>query len=459
MNLFQLFIAAMTITQLAFSAPVTGQVGSQELSHQVSVGMTDSSGQGFLARNSITPDSGETCESCRASADHWQMVTGMTFGEKKTRQEIKLEQPVVHVILFWMNGCPHCHKVIENVLPPLREKYGSKLDILMIELKSSEDFNQLQSVGEAYGFEKNTIGVPFMIVGTHVLIGDRQIPDELPGLIETYLAQGGVPFPDKAVLARYLPTAAPGQTGCTPSQPCDETPAATTVPVAAAATVTSTGKNQQFVPEISVAGVKHPPAPISNGFNLAIAIMAGMVIAILYSVYVFIKGGGEKEDKTAYQWVNKATFVLLVIGFLVAGYLSYVEIFEVTAVCGPVGDCNTVQASPYAKLFGLLPIGVLGMLGYIGMFAALLMRKSGKESIVEYANMGLFGMAVFGTFFSLYLTYLEPFVIHAVCAWCLTSAVVMTLIMVINARFAGLVFDDDGHDETDEDSETGIAEN
>ncbi len=48
----------------------------------------------------------------------------------------------------------------------------------------------------------------------------------------------------------------------------------------------------------------------------------------------------------------------------VAFYLSYVEISNTKAVCGPVGNCNSVQESPYAHLFGLIPIGALGVVGY-----------------------------------------------------------------------------------------------
>ena len=46
----------------------------------------------------------------------------------------------------------------------------------------------------------------------------------------------------------------------------------------------------------------------------------------------------------------------------------------------------------------------------------------------------ILGMALFGVLFSLYLTYLEPFVIGAVCAWCLTSAVIITLLMLLSLR-------------------------
>jgi uncharacterized membrane protein len=44
----------------------------------------------------------------------------------------------------------------------------------------------------------------------------------------------------------------------------------------------------------------------------------------------------------------------------------------------------------------------------------------------------MFGMALFGTLFSIYLTYLELFVIHAVCIWCLASAVIITVLMLLN---------------------------
>ncbi|HUM72419.1 MAG TPA: vitamin K epoxide reductase family protein, partial [Chloroflexota bacterium] len=52
------------------------------------------------------------------------------------------------------------------------------------------------------------------------------------------------------------------------------------------------------------------------------------------------------------------------------------------------------------------------------------------------AILALVGMTAFGVLFSIYLTYLEPFVIGAVCAWCLTSAVVMTLLLVMSVETA-----------------------
>ena len=41
------------------------------------------------------------------------------------------EEPVVNVVMLWMDGCPHCHDVLDNVLPPLRQQYGDQLNILI----------------------------------------------------------------------------------------------------------------------------------------------------------------------------------------------------------------------------------------------------------------------------------------------------------------------------------------
>jgi uncharacterized membrane protein len=131
--------------------------------------------------------------------------------------------------------------------------------------------------------------------------------------------------------------------------------------------------------------------------------------------------------------------MFIIIGIGVAGYLSYVETQSVEAICGPVGDCNAVQQSRYAKLFDVLPVGVLGLLGYISLLAAWLARRF-MPALEKPASIVFFGMAFFAVIFSLYLTYLEPFVIKAVCIWCLTSAVIVTLLLLLGTPPAVLRF-------------------
>ena len=132
------------------------------------------------------------------------------------------------------------------------------------------------------------------------------------------------------------------------------------------------------------------------------------------------------------RWTEPAFPLLCLAGLGVAGYLTYVETQAVQAICGPVGDCNTVQSSPYARLFGVLPVGVLGFMGFLAILAAWLYPRLRRDRWARYAPLPVLGMTVFGVLFSIYLTYLELFVIKAVCIWCLTSAVIMTLLLLLS---------------------------
>ncbi len=125
--------------------------------------------------------------------------------------------------------------------------------------------------------------------------------------------------------------------------------------------------------------------------------------------------------------------VVSAAGLAVAVYLAVVEVGQEQAVCGLVGDCNLVQQSRYATLFGVLPVGVLGVVGFAAMLAVWAAARFGGERLADPANLLLLGMALFGTGFSIYLTFLEPFVIGATCAWCLTSALIMLLLLWLAA--------------------------
>jgi uncharacterized membrane protein len=163
--------------------------------------------------------------------------------------------------------------------------------------------------------------------------------------------------------------------------------------------------------------------------------MALMIVVLIYSLVAFAIG----QTFSLPNWADWLIPALIVIGIGVAGYLSYVETQSVAAVCGPVGDCNTVQQSRYARLFDILPVGVLGLLGYFALLAAWLARKY-LSRFEKISTIGYFGMALFAVIFSLYLTYLEPFVIRAVCVWCLTSAVIVTLLLLLGTPPAVLQF-------------------
>jgi uncharacterized membrane protein len=117
--------------------------------------------------------------------------------------------------------------------------------------------------------------------------------------------------------------------------------------------------------------------------------------------------------------------VLCVIGIGVAGYLTYTHYEGIKVLCLSSGGCETVQASIYSKVAGL-PVAVLGLAGYVAILLTLAIRN-------DLGRIAAFGMALTGFLFSLYLTYREIFTIKAICQWCVSSAVLMTLLTILTA--------------------------
>ena len=127
---------------------------------------------------------------------------------------------------------------------------------------------------------------------------------------------------------------------------------------------------------------------------------------------------------------RQAIAVLSLVGFFVALYLWLYKIGAIGALQCGTGGCETVQTSRYADLFGV-PVAFYGVAGYAVLLglsvAGLQPRLLGARSV----TVALAVLATGGFLFSLYLTYLELFVIHAICRWCVVSAVIMTGVWVV----------------------------
>jgi len=121
---------------------------------------------------------------------------------------------------------------------------------------------------------------------------------------------------------------------------------------------------------------------------------------------------------------------LAVVGAAISTYLLTVHWGWTQAVCLGVGGCEAVNASRYAEFFGV-PIALIGLGGYvvIGALAAYL----AFVRAARIAQFALFGAAVGGVAFSIYLTYIELFVLYQICPWCVFSAIVITAIAVLSA--------------------------
>jgi uncharacterized membrane protein len=120
-----------------------------------------------------------------------------------------------------------------------------------------------------------------------------------------------------------------------------------------------------------------------------------------------------------------ATFAATV-GVGVAVYIAIAHSDGGSPVClGGGRGCETIAKSSYSHLLGV-DIAILGAIGYLLLLGAALLRGDG-------ARMGGFAIALVGFGYSVFLTYLELFVIDAVCQWCVLSAVLMTVLFAVNA--------------------------
>lgn len=118
--------------------------------------------------------------------------------------------------------------------------------------------------------------------------------------------------------------------------------------------------------------------------------------------------------------------VLTVIGLGVASYLTYVHYSGATPLCSIKGNpCSQVQKSRYSELVGV-PVALIGLIGYVLILGSLLAPDG------ERARFATTALTVGGCGFSLYLTYRELFTLHKICEWCVSSAVVVTVLTCLS---------------------------
>ncbi len=117
--------------------------------------------------------------------------------------------------------------------------------------------------------------------------------------------------------------------------------------------------------------------------------------------------------------------VLTLLGLVVAGYVTYVHYAGIKPACTAGESCTKVQTSRYSELAGV-PVALIGLIGYVAILASLLAPDDERFRFLTAAlTLGGFG-------FSVYLTYREVFSIHAICEECVSSAIIMTVMMCLS---------------------------
>ena len=130
------------------------------------------------------------------------------------------------------------------------------------------------------------------------------------------------------------------------------------------------------------------------------------------------------------KWLYRISLILVVIGLLVSIYMTIYKDTPNDALCLGSGDCSTVNASRYSEVYGI-PVASVGIAGY---FAILLVQWFERRDKFFEKNgpMLVFGMALTGFLFTVYLIYVEFAILKAYCPFCLASQSAMTLIFIIS---------------------------
>lgn len=176
--------------------------------------------------------------------------------------------------------------------------------------------------------------------------------------------------------------------------------------------------------------------------NIPIEIGALFIVVALiaagFAIWGYRTGGARGESI-----LRITAGVLSGLGLVVAGYIAYkTQIVNGTFQCvGGGGGCELVEKSKYANFLGV-HMSIWGLIGYLTILGATIWKG-------DNARLAAFGLSLFGFAVSLVLRYLELWQIHAACQWCWASAVLMTMLLVVNGcRLVGYY----GTDDSDEGS-------
>ena len=125
-----------------------------------------------------------------------------------------------------------------------------------------------------------------------------------------------------------------------------------------------------------------------------------------------------------------AAFASSVVGLLVSIYMTIYKLTNNDAMCLGSGGCSFVNASRYSEINGF-PVAAVGLIGFLALIAVMLLEGR-SEFFSDNGPLLEFGMSLMGVMYSIYLTYLEIYVIRHYCPFCVTSAIAITLVFIFS---------------------------
>lgn len=126
-----------------------------------------------------------------------------------------------------------------------------------------------------------------------------------------------------------------------------------------------------------------------------------------------------------------AMALLSLAGFFIALYLHLYKIGKIGSLACGTGGCETVQLSSYATFLGV-GVALIGVLGYAVMFGVSMLALQPRYAGVSWPIKTMVVLSAGALVFTLYLTYVELFVIEAICRYCVASAILVTALFLVS---------------------------
>ena len=102
----------------------------------------------------------------------------------------------VHGLYFYSRDCPHCEEVLNELLLPMQDEFGTKLDIRLVEIDYADNYELLIDAEEHFGVKAEERAIPTLIIDSRILIGQDAIESDLRGIVENGILSGGIDWPD-----------------------------------------------------------------------------------------------------------------------------------------------------------------------------------------------------------------------------------------------------------------------
>lgn len=184
--------------------------------------------------------------------------------------------------------------------------------------------------------------------------------------------------------------------------------------------------------------------PIEVAFLFVVVAVAAAAFAILG-----YRTGGRRGENI----IRATSAGLCLLGLFVAGYIAYKALIvnEPFQCAGGGGGCALVEQSRWARPFWDIHLSIWGLIGYLTILGATLWKG-------DNGRLAAFALSVFGFGVSLVLRYLELWDIDAACQWCWASAVLMTMLLVVNSLRLVSSYGRDDFDDEPEAGESGESE-